>query len=166
MKKTHILKTYCGVEQSGQLAWLITTRSQVQILPPQPKNHADVAESVDAPASGAGGQLVMEVQVLSSAPIYKKSKNNAGVAESVDALDLNPGAIGVRVRVPPPAPNIHSKIHHADVAELADAPDLGVRHCAYCNDAGMCPVIQKGMYVNQRLREWIYLPLPIPNGET
>ena len=27
---------YRGVEQSGQLVWLITTRSQVQILPPQP----------------------------------------------------------------------------------------------------------------------------------
>ncbi len=26
-----------GVEQPGQLGWLITNRSQVQILPPQPR---------------------------------------------------------------------------------------------------------------------------------
>ncbi|GEM_PF-281212 len=38
-KKPEYLSTtnYRGVEQSGQLAWLITTRSEVQILSPQPR---------------------------------------------------------------------------------------------------------------------------------
>ena len=31
---------YRGVEQSGQLGWLITNRSQVRILPPQPRKDA------------------------------------------------------------------------------------------------------------------------------
>ena len=34
-----IYKVYRGVEQSGQLAWLITTRSEVQILSPQPRKN-------------------------------------------------------------------------------------------------------------------------------
>ena len=35
----HELNRYRGVEQSGQLGWLITIRSQVQILPPQPRKN-------------------------------------------------------------------------------------------------------------------------------
>lgn len=33
---------YRGVEQSGQLGWLITIRSQVRILPPQPRNNPEL----------------------------------------------------------------------------------------------------------------------------
>jgi ribosomal protein S30 len=32
---------YRGVEQSGQLGWLITIRSQVRILPPQPRKNSE-----------------------------------------------------------------------------------------------------------------------------
>jgi hypothetical protein len=57
---------YRGVEQSGQLVWLITTRSQVQILPPQPRKIPElfvqdfflVTESEFGSATPADGGIV------------------------------------------------------------------------------------------------------------
>ena len=49
------LKNFCGVEK-WHLDWLITSKSEVRVLPTATKLYAGMAKLADAPDLGSGGQ--------------------------------------------------------------------------------------------------------------
>lgn len=67
---------YRGVEQSGQLAWLITTRSEVQILSPQPRKTSKVLRSLFC--------LVILCKVLSFSEALQGDGHQVEVVEGAD----------------------------------------------------------------------------------